>query len=283
LSSHAKPSNGGAAGAITPAEGILPTDVGEATVMPDLAGAPFTLGVDIGGTYIKASVVDRTGTVVAAQLRAPTPKRATPDAVLAAIAGLVVQLPRFDRISIGFPGVLRGGEVLTAPNLGTEWWTGFQLIDAMSKRYGTPTRTLNDAAVQGLGVVQGEGLECVLTLGTGIGCALFRNRRLLLHLEFGQLRAKRSTTYDRYIGQAALTRKGPKRWNRRLLKAIGRVTDLTSCDTLYIGGGNSRKIAVAVPPHVKIVSNVAGITGGVRLWEPELDELFAGEEHARAG
>lgn len=247
-----------------------------------VAGAPFTLAVDIGGTNIKASVLDAAGVLAAEQIRSPTPKPATPQAVLDAIAKLAAQLPPFQRISAGFPGVVRGGQVLTAPNLGTNYWGSFQLIDALAERFGTPVRLLNDAAVQGLGVVQGHGLECVLTLGTGVGCALFRNRRLLLHLELGQYRARRRRTYDQYIGQAALVKKGPGRWNRRVRKVIDIVTELTCCDVLYLGGGNARKIAFEVPRHVKIVSNTAGITGGIRLWEPELDELFRDVRMAQA-
>jgi len=246
------------------------------------AAAPFTLGVDIGGTNIKASVLDAAGVLAAEQIRSATPKPATPQAVLDTIAKLAAQLPPFHRISVGFPGVVHGGQVVTAPNLGTSHWAGFQLIDALAERFGTPVRLLNDAAVQGLGVVQGHGLECVLTLGTGVGCALFRNRRLLLHLELGQYHARRRKTYDQYIGQAALAKKGTERWNRRVRKVIDTVTDLTCCDVLYIGGGNARKLALEVPPHVRIVSNTAGITGGIRLWEPELDELFRGVPMAQA-
>jgi len=238
------------------------------------AGAPFTLAVDIGGSNIKAAVLDSAGHLVAPQLRAPTPKEATPQAVLETIAGLAVQLPSIQRISVGFPGVVKGGKILTAPNLGTRHWAGFELAGALTQRFGAPVRILNDAAVQGLGVVEGHGLECVLTLGTGIGCALFRNRRLLLHLELGQHRARRGRTYDRYIGQAALARKGPERWNKRVRKVIDTVTGLTNCNVLYIGGGNARKLAVELPPHVRVVSNTAGLTGGLRLWEPDLDELF---------
>ena len=245
-------------------------------------GTPFTLAVDIGGSSIKAAVLDSAGHLVAAQVRAPTPKEATPQAVLETVAGLAVQLPTIQRISVGFPGVVKGGKVLTAPNLGTQHWAGFELVGALSQRFGVPARVLNDAAVQGLGVVEGHGLECVLTLGTGVGCALFRDRRLLLPLELGQHRARRGKTYDRYIGQAALAKKGLQRWNRRVRWAIDTVTDLTSCDVLYIGGGNARKIAFEVPAHVRIVSNMAGLTGGLRLWEPDLDELFRGETCVQA-
>jgi len=246
------------------------------------AGTPFILAVDIGGTNIKAAVLDCAGHLVAAQIRTPTPKEATPQAVLEAIAGLAAQLPPIQRISVGFPGVVKGSKVLTAPNLGTRHWAGFELIGALSQRFGVPARVLNDAAVQGLGVVEGHGLECVVTLGTGVGCALFRNGRLLLHLELGQHRARRGKTYDQYIGQAALAKKGPQRWNERVRRAIDTVTGLTTCDVLYIGGGNARKIAFEVPRHVRIVSNTAGLTGGLRLWEPDLAELFRCETNVQA-
>jgi polyphosphate glucokinase len=241
---------------------------------------PFTLGVDIGGTSIKTSVLDREGALTAERTRAATPKPATPAAVIAAIAALAGGLPRFDRISVGFPGVVKGGAVVTAPNLGTELWSGFHLLDALAQRFGTPVRMLNDAAVHGLGVVAGRGLACVITLGTGIGCSLFRNRRLLLHLEFGQ-HARGDQTYDQFIGQKALEAIGPEAWNLRVREAIGTLIELTSCDALYVGGGNARRIDFQLPPQVRIVSNAAGVTGGVRLWETELDELFEGEPNAQ--
>ena len=202
--------------------------------------------------------------------------------MLEVIGKLAAQLPTFQRISVGFPGVVQGGHIVTAPNLGTPHWAGFELTDALAERFGAPARVLNDAAVQGLGVVQGHGLECVLTLGTGVGCALFRNRNLLLHLELGQHRMRKGKTYDQYIGQAALTKRGTERWNRRVRRAIDTVTSLTSCDVLYIGGGNARKLTLEAPAHVRIVSNTAGITGGIRLWEAELDGLFRGVAMAQA-
>jgi polyphosphate glucokinase len=247
----------------------------------EAADAPLTLAVDIGGTNIKASVLGRSGNLTAPRVRAPTPSPAPPAAVLEAIASLSRDLPAFDRVSVGFPGVVKGGRVVTAPNLGTPLWANFHLIEALHQRFGVPVRMLNDAAVQGLGVVEGKGLECVLTFGTGVGCALFRNRHLLLHLEFGQHRAPKGGTYDRYVGQAALAAKGVEGWNRRVRKTIDTITDLTCCDVLYVGGGNARKIEIALPPHVRVVSNTAGITGGIRLWEAELDAMFRDEPLAQ--
>jgi polyphosphate glucokinase len=246
---------------------------------PDPRG-PLTFGVDIGGTNVKTAVLDRDGALIAERTRTPTPKPATPAAVLQAIAALAAKLPAFDRISVGFPGVVKGGTVVTAPNLGTEAWAGFHLIDALAQQYGTPVRMLNDAAVHGLGVVEGHGLACVITLGTGIGCSLFRNRRLLLHLELGQ-HGRFDETYDQFIGQKALDAIGPEAWNARVREAIDTIVQLTSCDELYVGGGNARHVTFSLPPHVRIVSNAAGVTGGVRLWEAELDELFDGEPNAQ--
>jgi polyphosphate glucokinase len=238
------------------------------------------LGVDIGGSRIKASVLDHQGRPLAEPLNSATPRPALPAAVLQSIADLAARLPSFDRVSAGFPGVLTGGTVRTAPNLGTGDWAGFELIDALAERFGVPARALNDAAVQGLGVVEGRGLECVITLGTGIGCALFRDRRLLLHLELGQ-HVRVDQTYDQFIGQAALAAVGPQTWNTRVLEAVRTVIDLTSCDMLYVGGGNARRVTFELPAQVEIVSNAAGVTGGVRLWEPYLDELFAAEPNAQ--
>jgi polyphosphate glucokinase len=245
-----------------------------------LARGPFTLAVDIGGTFIKASVLDGTGGLIVDPVRDVTPSPAPPAAVIDLLHGLTAHVPPFDRISVGFPGVVKGGTVLTAPNLGTPDWSGFHLIEALANRFGVPARILNDAEVHGLGVVDDDGLACIITLGTGIGCALFRNRRLLLHLEFGQ-QARGEGTYDQFIGQAALQAIGAVAWNERVRACIATVTSLTNCDVLYIGGGNAQRITFALPPHVRIVSNTAGVRGGVRLWEPELDELFVGVPHAR--
>ena len=244
------------------------------------AGSPLTLAIDIGGTSIKASVLDRAGTLITERERCETPRPGTPEAILACIAALAEKLPRFDRISAGFPGVVKGGAVITAPNIASDQWAGYHLIDALATRFGAPARILNDAEVQGLGVVEGPGLECTITLGTGIGCALFRNRRLLLHLEIGQ-HLSTGESYDRYIGDAVLRAIGSDAWNERVRVFIPVVVSLTAFDFLYVGGGNARHIAFALPKRTKIVSNSAGVTGGVRLWEPELDELFMGEANAQ--
>lgn len=239
------------------------------------AARPRTLAIDIGGTHVKASVLDPKGKMLAPEVVEPTPHPTTPRALLGAVARLADQLPAFERISAGFPGYVKRNVVHTAPNLGTDHWRGFALADALAARFGKPARILNDADVQGLGVIAGKGFECVLTLGTGIGSSFFYNGRLLPHLELGQHPIRRKLTYDRYIGDAVRRRKGRKKWNARLKKALAIVATLVNYDTLYLGGGNAQRIDFKLPPHIKLAANVNGITGGIHLWRPELDELFA--------
>jgi polyphosphate glucokinase len=246
---------------------------------------PRTLAIDIGGTHVKASVLDAAGKMLAAEEAEPTPRPTTPRALLGAIARLADRLPPFERISAGFPGYVKRNVVYTAPNLGTELWRGFALAEALEKRFGKPARILNDADVQGLGVISGRGFECVLTLGTGIGSSFFYNGRLLPHLELGQHPIRYDLTYDRYLGDAVRRRKGRAKWNKRLKKALGIVTTLVNFDTLYLGGGNSNRIDFKLPSNVRRAANVHGITGGVHLWDRALDELFApiGGLDARSG
>ncbi len=243
-------------------------------VTPPIRPAPRTLAIDIGGTRLKAGVLDVDGVMVAGPERVDTPHPSGPAEVVAALVGLVAPLGKFERISVGFPGVVRGGRTLTAPNLGTDIWHSFALGMELSGRLGAPTRVLNDASVQGLGVIGGEGLECVITLGTGFGFALFQDGLLAPHMEVGQHPVAKGLTYDHYLGNAALHEVGRKKWNKRLRKAIDILDTLVMYDTLLIGGGNAQVIDFDLPANVKIVPNAAGITGGVRLWEPKMAEAF---------
>jgi polyphosphate glucokinase len=244
---------------------------------PHPAG-PLTLAIDIGGTRLKASVLAVTGRMIEQSNRVDTPHPAKPDAVVAALVDLVKPLGAFDRISIGFPGVVRRGRAVTAPNLGTADWHGYVLPDVLRERLGKPARMLNDATVQGLGVIGGRGLECVITLGTGMGFALFDRGYPAPHLELSQHPVHKGMTYDQWIGNAALREVGPKRWNRRVRKAIGFIATLVNYDTLAIGGGNAKRLDFVLPAGVRTVSNEAGTTGGIRLWDALLDPLFVADD-----
>jgi len=227
--------------------------------------SPRTLAVDIGGSGIKTIVLDAAGRPVTERQRVDTPSPATPAAVLAALAGLARSQGRFDRVSVGFPGVVRRGVTGTAFNLGPGW-VGYDLDRALTKALGKPVRCCNDADVQGLGVVKGRGIELVITLGTGFGSSLFLEGRLVPNLQLGHHAAWKRPTYEDELGLKALKKAGKKKWNRRLRKAIETLEALFNFDALYIGGGNARLVEGKLPPRAKIVSNEAGLLGGIALW-----------------
>jgi polyphosphate glucokinase len=224
---------------------------------------PLTLAIDIGGTGLKVGVLDADGNVIEPHVRIDTPKKGTPEQVLEALLGMIQPLGTFDRISVGFPGVVRANHVMTAPNLANAAWRDYPLAAALTDRLGKPVRMLNDATVHGLGVV------------TGFGFALFDKGSLTPHLELAHHPIRNDKDYDQYIGDAALRKIGRKRWNKRLAFALSCVRGLTGYDLLHIGGGNARHIRLELEQNVRIVPNEAGIVGGVRLWDPRLDPYFA--------
>ena len=228
---------------------------------------PLTLAIDIGGTGLKASVLDKDGHMVVPRVTVATPYPCPPETMVQALGALVKPLPDADRVSVGFPGVVRLGLVRTAPHFGTAIWSHFPLQDQLQAALGKPTRLLNDAEVQGLGVMGGKGIELVVTLGTGVGSALFRDGILAPHLELAQHPIHKDKTYNQYVGREALEQAGPKRWNRRVRRMIAILDTLVLPDILYIGGGNATHIhGDDLPDHVRLVSNDAGITGGLALW-----------------
>ena len=208
-------------------------------IAPRTASGPRTLTIDVGGSGLKASVLDARGAMLVERVRVPTPVGRPPALVIEALARLVAPLPAYDRISVGFPGVVRDGKVLTAPNLGHRAWAGFDLARALSRRLGKPTRIANDADLQGLAVVKGRGVELVVTLGTGFGTALYWDGRLAPHLEVAHHPFRKGQTYEEQLGNAARKRIGNKKWTRRLERAIETLRALTHFDHLYIGGGNA--------------------------------------------
>jgi polyphosphate glucokinase len=243
------------------------------------AGPPYTLAIDIGGTHIKASVLDRAGKPIVDRIDALTPHPAPPAEILELIRAMASALPAFDRISAGFPGVIQRGCVITAPNLGTEAWHRFPLATELEKQLGRRARVLNDAEVQGLGVIEGSGLECVLTFGTGMGSAFYRDGQLMPHLELGQHPVWKN---NQYVRAGTLKKLGQAKWNRRVSRVIALIRTLLNFDHLYLGGGNAVNITLDLPRDVTIVSNLAGITGGVRLWEAQFDDFFVERQPRRA-
>jgi polyphosphate glucokinase len=230
-----------------------------------------TLAIDVGGTGIKAIVLNATGKPLTERARVPTPPRATPKKVLAVIVQLASSLGAFDRVSLGFPGVVRDGKLLTAPNLGPGW-AGFGLAAELERRLRCPVRVANDADVQGMGCVTGHGVELVITVGTGFGSSLFVDG-YNAHLELGHHPFRKGHTYEDELGHAALKQKGAVKWNRHLVEAVKLLQVTFNCDRLFIGGGNTKFITTKLPANVRVVSNVDGLLGGIKLWEGKAGRL----------
>jgi len=232
------------------------------------AKGPITLAVDIGGSGLKAMLLDRDGKPLSERQRVPTPEIASPKAVLAGLDELRSLLPVFDRVSVGFPGVIKHGTTYTAANL-HPGWAGFPLQLELEKRWKKPARVCNDAAVQGYGAVKGIGVEMIITLGTGMGGSLFTEGHLCPGLELGHHPWKKHT-YEDYIGRRGLDKYGKKAWNKFIEEAITQTAATFNWDKLYLGGGNTKKIEFKLPKDVEIVSNEAGLLGGVALWKDEV-------------
>ena len=224
-----------------------------------------TLTIDIGGSGIKAMLLDMEGNPMGNRKRVRTPRPAKPDPVLKAMVKLAKRHSDFDRVSVGFPGVIRKGVTETAVNLHKDW-VGFDLEEALSEKLEKPVRVLNDADVQGFGAISGQGVELVVTLGTGFGSALFLDGELVPNLEIAHHPFRSDKTYEEHLGSAALEKAGRKKWQRRVMEAIASLEHLFNYDTLYIGGGNARRLTFDLPSNVKIIPNVAGLLGGIALW-----------------
>lgn len=224
-----------------------------------------TLAIDVGGSSIKAMVLDNTGAKVSDRSQILTPHPATPDAIVSILTNLISTHSNCDRISIGFPSVVEYGVTRGAINLHPDW-DGFPLLQVLQSKCDQPIRIANDADVQGCGAIAGHGVELVITLGTGFGSSLFLDGKLLPNLELGQHIFIGSETYEDRLGQPALEKVGVPVWNTRLLEAIASLYKLFNYDKLYIGGGNARLISVNLPANVAIVSNDLGLSGGLALW-----------------
>ncbi len=231
-------------------------------------GSIRTLSVDIGGSGVKAIVLNITGNAITERTRLDTPQPARPDVVINAIIVLAAAQGEFHRASVGFPGVVRCGVTETAVNLHPDW-IGFDLETALLKHLNKPVRVINDADMQGLGAIAAKGVELVITLGTGFGSALFMDGKLVPNMEMGHHPFRKGETFEQQLRRAELEKIGDKRWNRRLEKAIASLQHLFNYDYLYIGGGEAVRVNFQLPLNVKLIPNITGLLGGISLWQDE--------------
>ena len=225
-----------------------------------------TLAIDIGGSGIKMLPLDAEGRPTAERKRELTPRPAHPEPVLAVMRKMIDDQQPFDRISAGFPGVVVQGVVKNAPNLDNESWAGFRLAAEIETYADKPTRVVNDADMQGYGAIEGSGVELVLTLGTGMGSALFVDGRLVPNLELGHHPLKKGKSYEERVSDAALDRIGKKRWRVRVVEVFEQLDPIFNYDLLHVGGGNAKKLEPPLPEKVRLFDNVNGLAGGIRLW-----------------
>ena len=241
----------------------------------------FTLSIDCGGSFIKSCVLDQEGTMHAAPSRVETPYPLSTDRFLDTLSEIANSLPQAFRATVGIPGMIRNGVVVSTPHyineagphtrlspeLQAEWW-GFDAQAAIAKKLGIPTRVFNDAEVHAAGVITGTGLEVVMTLGTGLGFSVFHGGKLSPHFELSHATVRRNTTYDTWIGDRERRRMGNTFWSRRVRLMVSELRPVFLWDRLYIGGGNSHSIQqrdlALMGDDIVIVPNSAGVAGGVR-------------------
>lgn len=231
---------------------------------------PLTLCIDIGGTGVKALLVDHAGKAVGERVRVKTPDPATPNAVFGAMDEFKKTLTGYDRVSVGFPGVIVDGVAKNATNLGTKYWAGVDVRAKVEALFGKPTRAINDADLQGLGLIEGEGLELVLTLGTGIGSGLYLDGKLVPNLELGHAPFEKGKTFEQRLGKRAFDKIGKKEWRKRLTQAIDALRPVFNWRLLHLGGGHAAEVdAKRLAADVRVGSNIAGLLAGVKLWRAD--------------
>jgi len=243
----------------------------------------LTLVVDCGGGGLKGGVLDSAGTMHAPAVRIPTPYPLPPDRFVDCLNEVAGMLPSADRVTVGLPGMVRHGVVVTTPHYVTRSgprsrvlpellvaWAGFDAAAAVQGRFGLPVLVMNDAELHAAGAVTGSGLELVLTLGTGLGCAMFDGGSLAPHLELSHATVRRGTTYDAWIGEHVRRQLGDTFWSRRVRTMVAELRPVFRWDRLYLGGGNSRRLRpehlAAMGDDVVVVPNSAALVGGVRAW-----------------
>lgn len=242
---------------------------------------PIAVGVDVGGSGIKAGVVDiATGKLVSERLRVPTPTPSTPEVVSAAIGRLVRRLvksaaiPDDAPVGVGLPGVAMGGRLLTAANIDPAW-VDYPVAEKLSKAIKRQVSIVNDADAAGIaemrfGVGAGKrGVVIFLTLGTGVGSGVFTDGVLVPNTEFGQMEI-RGRPAERRSAAAARVRRGLswKAWAADLDEHLERIEDLMWPTLMILGGGVSKngdrfipRLHRRAPVVVAELRNDAGIIG----------------------
>jgi polyphosphate glucokinase len=244
-----------------------------------IEGRESTLSFDVGGTGIKFTVLDRSGDPIAELGRVATPYPCPPERLVDTLLDLAEELPPFERVSVGLPGMIRHGVVITTPHFVCDAgpftprnpelvkaWARWDAGAALNHAFGCPVRVINDAELAGFAVIEGSGLEVLLAFGTGLGAALYDDGQLLPKLELSQAPFRDGETYDQQLGDHARLALGNVRWSRRVAMALDRWYPVLGWDRLYLGGGNAHHLTGDLGYRATRVGNEAGVRGGHKLW-----------------
>ena len=237
----------------------------------------FVLGIDIGGSGIKGAIVNiKTGKMTTDKHRIPTPEPSTPKAVVDTIKQIAKKFDWKGPIGVGFPGVIQHGVVKTAANV-DDGWLNVDLEKLMEQRIGCKSVAVNDADAAGMAEMKygagrkNKGVVIMLTVGTGIGCALFTQGKLSPNCEWGHFCLPEGIgEAEKWMSDAA--RKnfdlGWDEWMQRLKVYINYLEDMCWPDLFIIGGGLAKKLekkGIPFETRTKIVPaqllNEAGIIG----------------------
>lgn len=246
-----------------------------------MPAGPYTLSVDCGGTGLKCLVVDADGRPVTRRVRVRTPYPCPPERLVGELVELGrATAHRFDRVSVGMPGLVRHGVVRWTPHYVTaagpftdvvpalvDAWVGLDLRALLAEAYRRPTLVVNDAEMAGLSTIRGRGYEVMLTIGTGLGFAHYDAGVLLPKIEVSAAPFRDGQSFDQQLGHHARRDVGPDRWTDRVEQAVATLDRVFSWDHGYLGGGGTKYLVRPLAARVDLVANTAGVLGGVRLWD----------------
>lgn len=213
------------------------------------------LVIDVGGSHVKTRVSNHRDMRQFESGPALTPRR-----MVSRVLRLTGDV-KYDVVSIGYPGVVVHGKIVTEPfNLG-RGWVGFDF----RKAFGRPTLLMNDAAMQAIGSYEG-GRMLFLGLGTGLGSALIVDGTVA-PMELAHLPYKRGHSYEDYLGDRGRRRLGAKKWRRVVADVVAQLSKALEADYVVIGGGNARKLK-KLPSNARLGNNDFAFLGGFRVWRP---------------
>jgi polyphosphate glucokinase len=218
------------------------------------------LAIDVGGTHVKLRVSGQNETREFESGPTMTPRK-----MVARVRQLTRDLT-FDVISMGYPGVVVHGKVVTEPHNLARGWVGFDF----RKAFGRPIQLMNDAAMQAIGSYEG-GRMLFLGLGTGLGSALVVDGTVA-PMELAHLPYKNGRSYEDYVGDGGRRRLGAKKWRRIVADVVEQLSKALEADYVVLGGGNAKKLK-KLPKNARLGNNEFAFLGGYRVWRTPAPRL----------